>query len=467
MEINATGYPSTDLPVSQRRKKRSSPSRGGAKDSFTAGTQQASAAPGPEFFRALQAGTGVSPAASLVFDDPLAHVKKIPTDVGHPCGAPFTTADGTVIVTSPWEFMTVDSREFSVTKTVKYPMEQESITFDAPAFKEDGTFYALTQDRKHIRGIKEGVEVLNIDTGDTIATPLALSGSKLAYCTRDGMLKLIGLDGRVKRKKKIPMAPTKEAYHQDGPIAVQFGKNGSIYVQTGDDRVISYGPRGLWSTTIPRTAHYPQAMRIEESDDGSTLYLGGAKGVIAIDAASGKEKWNCDLGDASAIAPIHDSAGTLYGLTKKGTIALISPEGKVERSFSTGEECDTVNQSCPRLRVDGHGNICVTPNCGKFQIFDRSGFRLLTIEKNKLFREVDYLHDFILSGDGMRAFLIPGTGSFAEITLPLSIAERAASCGSTPSAGEEASPGVIKDDDFVWIDGIRLQRQGHAARFPL
>jgi outer membrane protein assembly factor BamB len=467
MDISPPGTTPSGTPAWTHHRSLSSPSIQEHRESFAPGDRDAIGAGKQEILRRMKHSGAISTSTSMLFDDPQSRVRKISTDLGHPCGAPVLMADGTIIATSGFEFMTVDSDKFTVTQSVHYPQDADNLRLDAPAFAPDGTFYAVTSDREHIRGIKDGQEVLSLEPGGRITTPLALSGEKLAYCTEDGKLNILGLDGKIERKRKVPTDPSKEAW-MDRPVAVQFGKNGLIYVQTRDDRVLSYGPRGLsWTATVPRPSQEPQVIQIEESDDGSTLFLGGKTGIVALDASSGKEKWSCELGDSLAVAPVRDAAGTLYGLTEKGTVAIISAEGKVESSFSTGQECSTVNQSCSRLRVDGHGNICVTPNAGKFMVFDRSGLNLMTIEKNKLFREVDYLHDFILSADGLRAFLIPGTGSFAEITLPLSIHEQAAAGTAGAASDESVSPDVQVDDQCVWIDGFRLKRHSHVARFTL
>jgi hypothetical protein len=114
------------------------------------------------------------------------------------------------------------------------------------------------------------------------------------------------------------------------------------------------------------------------------------------------------------------------------------------------------NSSSKRLAIDGAGNICLVPNASEFHVYGKDGEPLLKLRRGDLFRDVDYIHDFTLWRDGRKAIIIPGAYSIPEVTLPLS-GEEQLKCRIEGAA--TSPPEVIKDQDFIWIDGISLPRK--------
>ena len=130
-----------------------------------------------------------------------------------------------------------------------------------------------------------------------------------------------------------------------------IGPQGTVYIGADDGRVYAFnGATGsiLWATTVQTEGADSTPVL---GADGS-LYMGAGSGVVALDAATGSQKWRFDTAGDVESSPTLAPDGTLYfGADDAKVYALNSSNGTLKWYFAFPDGSDT--DSSPALGADG------------------------------------------------------------------------------------------------------------------
>jgi outer membrane protein assembly factor BamB len=145
-----------------------------------------------------------------------------------------------------------------------------------------------------------------------------------------------------------------------------IGLDGTVYIGADDGRVYAFnGVTGAirWATTVQTAgADSTPVLGADHS-----LYVGAGNGVVALDAATGIQKWRGDTGGDVESAPTLSSDGTLYfGADDARVYALDSRNGILKWYFSFPDGSDT--DSSPALGADG--TVYIGSNKGTLYALD-------------------------------------------------------------------------------------------------
>lgn len=107
----------------------------------------------------------------------------------------------------------------------------------------------------------------------------------------------------------------------------------------GADRAVpANAPAPKWTATLPAGIHFPVAA-------GDAVYVSNGGVIVALDAATGTERWRFDMGVASSVAGANPPAvvgGVLYAAAHDGTVfALDAATGKPIWSHETNGTVST------------------------------------------------------------------------------------------------------------------------------
>jgi outer membrane protein assembly factor BamB len=130
-----------------------------------------------------------------------------------------------------------------------------------------------------------------------------------------------------------------------------IGPDGTVYIGADDGKVYAFdGATGTirWAAAVQTTGVDSTAAL---GADGS-LYVGAGSGVVALDAATGHQKWRFETGGDVESSPTLAADGTLYfGADDARVYALDSSNGALKWYFAFPDGSDT--DSSPALGADG------------------------------------------------------------------------------------------------------------------
>ena len=130
-----------------------------------------------------------------------------------------------------------------------------------------------------------------------------------------------------------------------------IGPDATVYIGADDCKLYAFnGATGVirWATAV-QTAGVDSSAAL--GADGS-LYVGAGSGVVALDAATGHQKWRFDTGGDVESSPTLAPDGTLYfGADDARVYALDSSKGTLKWYFEFPDGSDT--DSSPALGTDG------------------------------------------------------------------------------------------------------------------
>jgi outer membrane protein assembly factor BamB len=130
-----------------------------------------------------------------------------------------------------------------------------------------------------------------------------------------------------------------------------IGPEGTVYIGADDGRVYALnGATGaiLWATTV----HTAGADSTPVLGADGCLYVGAGHSVVALDAATGAQKWRFETAGDVESAPTLAPDGTLYfGADDAKVYALDSSNGTLKWYFAFPDGSDT--DSSPALGADG------------------------------------------------------------------------------------------------------------------
>lgn len=315
------------------------------------------------------------------------------TDVGGPIEtAPVQLEDGTTVVG------TLAGRVVAVSPegAIAWSLDVHERAYGSPLVMRE-TIYGGTDARRFIAVTSRGVLRWQLDTdgeADTAAAPtpwgaLVFAAGKTLYAVRpDGSVLW-----RVKAHRKLYGAPA-------------VGPDGSVYAGSQDDRLYAVTPSGQlrWSVALGGDVDCAPAV-----DDDGTVYAGADGGrVVALDAATGNERWRASVGGhvrgsvtvtrsglivvgtygpAPAVvalegatgrelwrfgvrgtgatefgvhgSPVEDAAGNLYFGAQDDMVYSLTADGRVRWRLGTGGDVDAP------IVLTGQGRLMAASDDGK------------------------------------------------------------------------------------------------------
>lgn len=383
------------------------------------------------------------------------------------CGRPFVDARGQIHIHDVYRETTVDAEALIEIPGADREYDDRPRGWLAPAFTEDGTVCFATLTGGRIRAERDGQVIFDVNAGGDVSTPLVRTrDGRFVYGTRDGWLLALSADGKTHRV--IACGDTEICSADDPPVFICAGAANEIYVEThlGSLSRVEADGTVSWSTPYEKATTEPlrRSPAPVITDDGSTIYRTNTfHRLIAIDAATGRERWQHRFNDRRASTPVarptFDAQGNAYTLTEDGTGWCFSPDGKVVSQIRTNQAYRATNQFEPTIDLDADGHICMTPNPGHFLVYDAQGTELAHLETHDMFRAVDYIHGFSLSPDRTRAYIVSGAFGIAEVTLPSDSATRIALPDDTSPPSLTAAPTIEQKEDSVVIGGVVVKKR--------
>ncbi len=364
-------------------------------------------------------------------------------------------------------FMEIDpaTLEEKIAAPIPY---KESPDFHGTSCGDDGTFYYIMQGGTNVRGFKDGAETLRIPVREPW-TKVAASGGTIAFGTKNREVMVYGSDGSPRWNFQFPPGKDEKESWNFLPKEVHNGRDGAVYVKTGDDmyhRVDKDGVTWSYPAGFIRNDQFEKQPPVL-SPDGTTLYIQGKNALAALDEKTGKELWKKELKGFVAAPPLIDEKGNLWVLTSEGTIRVLDPAGKEVTSWSTGSCPGTVNSARPQVAFAGNGYLCVMADQSNFSVFDRAGNKLLNANCAEIFWDRNYFDSFILTEGGSKAIIIGGARSVGEVALPMSPEQKTEQIMKEQQDRVAGAPAVEDFDDFIMIDDVKMnKKKRHDSDIP-
>lgn len=385
-------------------------------------------------------------------------IRREHTGITFPVGAPFVRPDGSVAVMGRNECVTISGKDFQVASKSTFENRSTSPYYYAPAFREDGTACFVSEDQKNLCIYKDSVKSIPNLNDESITTPVVISDEGIAYGDRDGRIAVVDFDGRQVRSHGISMMFSTAVSAPDGPERVMPGKEGRLYVTTGDKRIFCFRPDGSkWETAL--TGKEP--LRLQESTDGTTLYAGAGRQLVALSTADGKEKWSVPLKGDSHWDAVSDGNGILY-VYAAGEVTRVSPDGVKTGSFGTGVKKPWYGAT--RIAIDGNGNICLNVNHREFHVYTPEGTPIIRLSNKDIFGNDGMIGDFSITPEGNRALITGKEGDIAEVSLPESLEKRIYSYETEQANCPSADNTILQEEETVWIAGVSLAKRAALAQ---
>jgi outer membrane protein assembly factor BamB len=375
-------------------------------------------------------------------------------------GCPMHQAgNGTITFLDHHGLMEVDpaTLEEKIAAAIPY---KESPDFHGTSCSEDGTFYYFNQGGSELKGFKDGTESLRLPVKEPW-TKVAASNGTIAFGTKNREVMVYGTDGSPRWSFQFPPGKDEKESWSFLPKEVHNGRDGAVYVKTGDDmyhRVDRNGVTWSYPAGFIRNDQFEKQPPVL-SPDGTTLYIQGKNALSALDEKTGKELWKKELTGFVAAPPLIDETGNLWVLTSEGTIRVLDPAGKEVTSWSTGSRPGTVNSARPQVAFAGNGYLCVMADQSTFSVFDRAGNRLLNANCAEIFWDRNYFDSFILTEGGSKAIIIGGSRSVGEIALPLTPEQKAEKILKDQQESAAGAPAIEDFDDFIMIDDVKMKKK--------
>ncbi len=331
----------------------------------------------------------------------------------------------------------------------------------------DGNVYFVNMEQTKVMKGREGkVEVLaevgtqnkGYITSDATWAP----DGRVLFGTADSKVMAVLPDGTRQEILTMPPGPGGWGSFQF-PYRVLPGPEGTLYIGT-QEGVACFAPDGSPEWTARNHAVRGGASSFLLSGDGSRLvHTGGEGRMVCVDTATGREAWVLQIpaedGDFLSQGAL-DGQGNLYVVSGQGTVIKVSPEGRIswKRQMGTGQQADSLGA---RVALDADGNVCVTPNAERFQVYSPDGVNLLDLQGPERLEGASEVSDFTLNGDRHKAMLLVRRSAEAgyrvlEIGLP---GPASALLAALPDETQQAPGTIAAGEQEVRIGDVTLPRR--------
>ncbi|MEM1413330.1 MAG: PQQ-binding-like beta-propeller repeat protein [Myxococcota bacterium] len=194
------------------------------------------------------------------------------------------------------------------------------------------------------------------------ATPAALGDGTLVVGSQDDHVHAL-----------TPEGERRWVYRTEGDVdaSPSIGDDGTIYVGSDDRRVYALSPEGQlrWSAHVEGMVRAPLGLTL----DGAVLagVFGPRPRLIALDAATGRERWTFSLAVADtteigvASGPLVDAQGNVYFGAHDDYLYALTPRGELRWAEAVAGDVD----SSPVLMADG--TLVVGSDDGRLYAFGR------------------------------------------------------------------------------------------------